>query len=90
MSAFFIYFQRPNPKTAANMMQIVMWGPKHWLKSLPCEKGIVSWLVVMAAEVWFQRVAILDNIDLQMKQLFLSRVDFDDVIVALHTLFDNM
>ncbi|XP_064642759.1 serine/threonine-protein kinase Pink1, mitochondrial-like [Lineus longissimus] len=78
--------ERPDAKTAANMMQIVLWGPKHWLESIPHKTDVVDWLVVMAAKVLFRRTTISDNIELQMKHLFLSRLDFDDIMEALYAL----
>jgi len=77
--------QRASASVVANMLHLVLWAPTDWRTSPPRAVTVMEWLGLMAVQCIISR-ADMPAVEFDLKMTFLSRVEFEDLMTAIHLL----
>lgn len=93
--------QRPDAVTVANILHLLLWGPPEWTMAMTfgghplCKVNIMRWLLTLSAGAVCQRamqrstfIAANSPVELQMKSVFLSRLNLEDIHSAIWLAWD--
>lgn len=88
-------FQRPSAVCVADILHVLLWGPKQWQTNLesgsppPKRRDVMRWLLTLSAEVMFQRWCHMSppGVEYRLKNQFLSRLNLDGVMASIDCLW---
>ena len=85
--------KRLDAELAANICQVVLWGPEDWIDDRPETHEVLQWLLSLAARVYIETGFYWDNLkpsessrmlaDYQLLTTFLRRVSIEKIEEAL-------
>jgi len=82
--------ERPSAILVANMLQIILWAPESWQTAPPSEQTVMDWVVQLTVQMLYRSLEAnhnMSNVEFILKKSFLARVNFTDLMKAIHLMF---
>lgn len=84
--------KRPSAQVVGNMLHLLMWAPQDWFNHNlhPSRVKVIRWILTLTAGVILQRSqqknGLIPNEEHELKSLFLSRLNLEEVVAAVDLL----
>jgi len=91
-----VFFQRLNARQVSACLHVLLWSPDEWTMNLnsddrlkfstPSELDLIRWLLLSTAQVLLEPLLHINRLEHELKVLFLSHLDFEELVESVHFL----